>query len=330
MSKPSHNGVTFLQALLAALMLTAVQLGLANEGRRVPTIGLAIPVDPSTDAPFQRAFRDGLRDLGYVDGKNVALIVRYSNGDPGKLREIIRELIELKVDVLMGDAPQLKEATRTIPIVSPTMANPVKTGLVASLSRPGGNITGLSSQRYDIDPKVVELTKELFPDLRRLGLLLDDARERDLEKYADHEFRRLTGDIGVSLRILRVRTPNDVRAVPKVIDHERLDAVIVWESAFLYQHRRALLDSLAHRLPVIGSGKEMVEAGAVFSYSVDWQDMFRRSAAYVDKILRGAKPGELPIEQPKRFELIVNLRAAKALGIAIPESILLRADEIIR
>jgi putative ABC transport system substrate-binding protein len=140
------------QTLFVALVLTGLHLTSADEGPKLPTIGLAIPVDPATDAPFQKAFRDGLRDLGYVDGKNVTLIVRYANGDPAKLRANIRELIALRVDVLTGDAPTLKEATSTIPIVSSMMGDPVRTGLVASLARPGGNLTGLSTQRYDTDP----------------------------------------------------------------------------------------------------------------------------------------------------------------------------------
>lgn len=320
----------FVGTILAALALTGPYLASANEGRRLPAIGLAIPVDPDTDAPFQAAFRDGLRDLGYVDGKNVTLIVRYSNGDPAKLRGIIRELIALKVDVLTGDAPSLKEATTTIPIVSPTMSDPVRTGLVASLARPGGNVTGLSSQRYDTDPKLLELTKELVPNLKRLCLLFDDTREPNLVNYINAEFRSLARDIGVNLRMIPVRTLDDIRAVPGVINQERPQAALIWASAGIYQHRHILIGSMAHRLPVIGEGRELAEAGAVLTYSVDWLDMFKRSAAYVDKILKGAKPADLPIQQPTRFKLVVNLKIAKVLGIKVPESIMVRADEIIR
>jgi putative ABC transport system substrate-binding protein len=318
------------KSILITLVAIGSGLAYADEGGKLPIVGLAIPVDPSTDAPLQKAFRDGLRDLGYVDGTNVTLIVRYSNGDPSKLREIIRELIELKVDVLMGDAPPLKEATTTIPIVSPTMSDPVRTGLVASLGRPGGNVTGLSSQRYDIDPKLLELTKELQPNLKRLCLLFDESREHNLVNYANSEFRALARNVGVSVCMIPVRTLNDIRAVSGVIDRERPQAALVWGSAFIYQHRRALIGPVAHRLPITGEGRELVEAGAVLSYSVEWLDMFRRSAAYVGKILKGAKPADLPIEQPTKFKLVVNLRIAKALNIKVPESILVRADEVIR
>jgi putative ABC transport system substrate-binding protein len=316
--------------ILFASVLTGAQLAAADESRKLPTIGLAIPVDPATDAPFQKAFRDGLRDLGYVDGKNVTLIVRYSNGDPAKLRGLIQELIALRVDVLWGDAPALKEATTTIPIVSAMMGDPVRTGLVASLARPGGNLTGLSTQRYDTDPKLLELTKELLPNLKRLCLLLDDTRERDLINYADNEFRALARDVGVSVRLIPVRTPGDIRSALRTVHQERPQALMIWASAFMYQHRHTLIGSAAHRLPVVGEGRALAEAGAVLTYSPDFADVFRRSAAYVDKILKGAKPADLPIEQPTKFKLVVNLKAAKALNINVPESILVRADEIIR
>lgn len=318
------------RTILTALALTATYLAFADEGRKLPTIGLAIPVDSATDAPFQKAFRDGLRDLGYVDGRNVTLIVRYANGEPDKLREIIRELIALKIDVLTGDAPTLKEATTTIPIVSPTMSDPVRTGLVASLARPGGNLTGLSSQRYDIDPKLLELTKELQPNLKHLCVLFDESRENNLVNYANNEFRALARNIGVSVCMIPVRTLNEIRAVPGIIGRERPQAALLWASAFIYQHRLTLVGPLAHRLPITSEGRELAEAGAVLSYSVEWPDMFRRSAAYVDKILKGAKPADLPIEQPTKFKLVVNLKTAKALNINVPESIRVRADEIIR
>ena len=316
--------------VLFAAVLAAAQLEAAEETKKLPTVGLAIPVDPATDALFQEAVREGLRDLGYVDGKNVILIVRYSNGDSGKLRENIRELVALKVDVLMGDAPLLKEATTTIPIVSPTMSDPVRTGLVASLARPGGNITGLSSQRYDIDPKLLELTKELQPNLRRLCVLVDESREQNLMNYANNEFRALARNVGVSVCLIPVRTLDNIRAVPGIIARERPQAALLWASAFVYQYRNKLIGPVAHRLPVTGEGRELAEAGAVLSYSVEWLDVFRRSGAYIGKILNGAKPADLPIEQPTKFKLVVNLKAAKALNIKVPESILLRADEIIR
>jgi len=318
--------------ILASLALTGAHPAFTDEGRKLPTIGLAVPIDAASDAPYQKAFRDGLRDLGYVEGKNVTFIARYSNGDPAKYREIIRELIALRVDVLWGEALELKEATTTIPIVSPTMdwGDPVRTGLVTSLARPGGNLTGPSSQRNDIDPKLLQFTKELLPGLKRLCLLFDGRRERNLVDYADNEFRALAHDIGVSVCMIPIRTPDDIRAMPGTIDRERPQAVMIWNSPFIFQNSHALVGAVANRLPVLDDIHNSAAAGAVLTYSVDWLDMFRRSAAYVDKILKGAKPGDLPIEQPTKFTLVVNLKAAKALGIKVPESILVRADEVIR
>lgn len=322
--------VKLVSAILAAVVLTAVDPAVTGESKKLPAVGLAIPVDQPTDAPFQKAFREGLQEAGYVDGKNVTLIVRYANGNPKRLSENIRELIALKVDVLMGDATPLKEATTTIPIVSPTMSDPVKTGLVASLARPGGNVTGLSSQRYDIDPKLLELATELLPRLKRLCVLYDDAREHELVAYADKEFRALARGRGITICTIPARTASDIQAVPKAVASKRPQAALVWASAFIFQQRQMLIGPISQRIPVIGEGKELAEAGAVLSYSVDWPDIFRRSGSYVARILKGAKPADLPIEQPRQFKLVVNLKAAKKLNVKVPESILVRADEIIR
>lgn len=324
--------ITLIRVIVAALVLAAAYMASAGESRRLPTIGLAIPVDPGSDAPYQNAFRDELRALGYVEGKNIAFIVRYSSGDPAKYREIIRELIALRVDVLWGEARELKEATTTIPIVSPTMGfgDPVRIGLVESFARPGGNLTGPSSQRHDIDPKLLQLTKELLPGVKRLCLLYDGRPERNLRDYAENEFRALAREFGVSLCMIPIRNQDDIEAVPRIVSQQRPQAVMIWISEFMYQHHRTLVNPIAHRLPVIGDLREVAVAGAVLIYSVDHIHMFRRSAVYVDKILKGAKPGHLPIEQPTKFKLVVNLRTADALGIKVPESILVLADEIIR
>ena len=316
--------------LLVAGMLVAVSLANADEDKKLPTVGLSIPVDRATDAPFGKAFREGLKEAGFIDGKNVKLIPRYADGDPKRMHEQIRELIDLNVDVLEGDAQQLKEATTTIPIVSPTMSDPVKTGLVASLAHPGGNITGLSSQRYDIDPKLLELAMELVPKLKRLCVIFDDAREPNLAAYAQSEFRSIARDHGVTICTIPARTAQDIQAVPKAIAVEHPQAVLVWASAYIYQQRRLLIGPIARRVPVVGEGQELAEAGAMISYSVDWSDMFRRAGVYVARILKGAKPADLPIEQPTKFKLVVNLKMATQLGVKVPESILVRADEVIR
>ena len=317
-----------------SILITLVAIGsgfaCADQGRKLPTIGMAVPVDRATAEPFQNAFREGMRNLGYVDGENVVIIERFANGDPAKLRKSIKELIALHVDILMGEAPLLKEMTTTIPIVSPTMGDPVKTGLVASLARPGGNLTGVSGQSYDIWPKQLELAKELVSNLRHICLLFDKNDEPNAVTNANTEFRALARGIGITVRTLQVGSLDDLRAALKTIQKERPQALVVWLSPLLNLHHQMIMDSIAHRMPVIGEGREFAEAGALLTYSVDWRDMFRRSAAYVDKILKGARLGDLPIEQPTKFELIVNLKAAKALRLNVPQSILLRADEVIR
>ena len=193
-----------------------------------------------------------------------------------------------------------------------------------------GRFTGLSAQSYEAAPKLLELTKELIPNLKRLVLLFDDSREPNLANYINDEFRALARCIGVNVRSIPVRTLEDIRGLPRTVDQERPQAVMIWASAFTYQNRIALIGPVAHRLPVIADGPQLAEAGAVLTYSVDWLDMFRRSAVYVDKILRGAKPADLPIEQPTKFKLVVNLKAAKTLGIRVPDPMLAGADELIR
>jgi putative ABC transport system substrate-binding protein len=318
------------KGILVALAAIGIGFAHADEARKLPTIGMVVPVDAAADAPFQKAFRDGLRALGYEDGKNVTIIVRYANGDPSKLGALIKELIALHVDILVGDAPALKEATATIPIVSPTMGDPVKTGLVASLARPGGNLTGVSMQTYDLWPKRLELARELVPKLTRLCLLVDENDEPGAVAYANTEFRTLARGAGITVRTLAVGSPEDLRAALKTIHKERPQVLIVWDSPLMTQYRYTITHSVAHWLPVLSEGRHFAEAGALLTYSVDQYDLFRRSATYIDKILKGAQPRDLPIEQPTKFELIVNLRSAKSLNMTIPESILLRADEVIR
>jgi putative ABC transport system substrate-binding protein len=301
----------------------------AEEGRRLPTIGGAVPVDQATDAPYQSALRDGLRQLGYVDEKNIKFVARYANGDPDKLRAIIKELVDLRVDVLVGDARLLKEATTTIPIVSPTMGDPVRTGLVASLARPGGNLTGLSAQSYDLWPKLLELAKELVPRLTRLGFLFDTNDEPDALNRSG-EFNELARREGMTALSLPVGSYADIQAALKTIQKERPQVLVVWSSPLLTQHRGSIIEAVGRQLPVISDGRFFAEAGALLTYSADWPDLFRRSASYIDKILKGAKPGDLPIEQPTKFELVVNLQTAKALRMKMPESVLVRADKIIR
>jgi putative ABC transport system substrate-binding protein len=318
------------KGILVALAAIGIGFAHADESRKLPTIGLATPVDRVSAKPYIDAFREGLRNLGYVEGKNVIIIERYANGDRAKLHQIIKEFIARPVDVLFGDASVLMEETKTIPIVSATMGDPVKTGLVASLSHPGGNLTGVSAQSYEVWPKQLELAKELIPNLRHVCLLFDATDEPNSITNANTVFRTWARDVGIAVRTLPVASLDDLRAALKTIQKERPQALFVWLSPLLFQHHHLIMNSVARRMPVIGESREYAEAGALLTFSVDWMDMYTRSAVYVDKILKGAKPGDLPIEQPNKFQLIVNLKVAQALRLKVPESILLRADEVIR
>jgi putative ABC transport system substrate-binding protein len=315
--------------LVTSVAMTPV-LTTADEGRKLPTIGFAVPVDPATDAPFQEAFRSGLRDLGWIDGKNLTIVVRYANGDPAKLRSLVKELVALPVDILVGDAKVALEATTTIPIVSETMDDPVRAGLVPSLARPGGNLTGVSAQTYDLWPKRVELARELVPSLKHLCFLFDTTHERGALAYANGEFKEIARGAGITVRTLPIASLDDLRGALETIPKECRQVLMIWRSPFIAQHRRTIMNAVALRIPVIGDAQSLAEDGALLSYSVDWLDMFRRSATYVDKILKGAKPGDLPIEQPTKFNLVANVRTANGLGIRIPQSILVRADTVIR
>jgi len=316
-------------ALSVLAVMTATLPVTADEGRRLPVIGAAIPVDQATDAPYQNALREGLRQLGYVDGTNYRFVARYANGDATKLSAIIKELVELRVDVLIGDARLLKEATTTIPIVSPTMGDPVRTGLVASLAHPGGNLTGLSAQSYDLWPKELELAKELMPRLTKIAFLFDTNDEPGaLTRSAD--FQELAQRQGITTLSLPVASFPDIQAALKTLQRKRPQLLVIWSSPLLTQYRVEIVRAVGHQLPIISDGRFFAEAGALLTYSVDWQDLFRRSASYIDKILKGAKPGELPIEQPTKFELVVNLQTAAALRLQLPESILVRVDRVIR
>jgi putative tryptophan/tyrosine transport system substrate-binding protein len=326
-----NGGVTrfALRVTFAISAVLAATFAGADEVRTIPTVGIAVPIDPVTDVPYNTALREGLRELGYVDGKNVILAMRYANGDAAKYPAIIRELVALHVDILIGEAGPLKEATTTIPIVSPTMSDTVKTGLVASLAHPGGNLTGVSAQSYDIWPKQLDLAKEVVPNLRRMSLLFDVNDQRDSLAYAK-EFADLARGIGISVRSFPVGTLGELQTALATIRKERPQLLMVWSSALMIQYRRTIVDAVAHKLPVMSDGRFLGEAGALLTYSVDYLDMFRRSAAYVDKILKGAKPGDLPIEQPTKFKLLVNLKTARALGITIPDALRVRTDEVIR
>jgi putative ABC transport system substrate-binding protein len=289
------------------------------------------------DPRMREAFLQGLRDLGYVEGRNLVIEWRDAEGKPELLPALAAELVALKVDVIMitggtRGALAAKQATRTVPIVFPVVGDPVAEGLVTSLARPGGNVTGLSAVSPELVGKSLELLKQAVPGVSRVAFLLKpdampDRAKKDRLKAADVAARAL----GVRLQVVEARGPEDFDRAFSAMTRARADALAVLSTPVFDSERRRLVDLAAkNRLPTVYSYRNYVEAGGLMSYGPDLPDLFRRSATYVDKILKGAKPGDLPVEQPTKFELVINLRAAKALGLTIPQSVLARADQVIQ
>jgi putative ABC transport system substrate-binding protein len=308
-----------------------VGLADAEDARKLPRIGQVFGSNPSVAKPYDEAFRQGLRSLGYVDGENVTILPRYAHGDPARYPALLSELIELKVDVLLlayTTVPAAMQLTKTIPIVAPAMGDALGDGFVASLARPGGNLTGGSTFGGELGSKRLEFAMQMVPGLRRAVVMFEAIGF--LESGAN-EFRTLAQGVGVTIYPVGVRNLDEIETALKAMQRNRPQALILWGTPMMYEHGfRIIAGSASYKVPVISDGRVFAEAGALLTYNANLHEMWKRSALYVAKILKGAKPGDLPIEQPTRFELIVNLKTAKALGITIPESILLRADEVIR
>jgi putative ABC transport system substrate-binding protein len=321
--------------LALALLVSCLDLGSAADSQQ-PTsprhIGVLLALF-SQESPEAQAFRQGLRDVGYTEGRDVVIEWRFSAGDYTRIPELVADLVQRKVDVIVVDTTvatrTAKRATSTIPIVMATIADPVGTGLVASLAHPGGNVTGLSMMTTDLSAKRLQLLKEAIPRLTRVAVLWNP--DTPYHPKAVEEVKAVAPTLSIQLRFVAARTSEDFGAAFSAAKRAQAQALYVIIDPYFFNHRRTLLALASKaRLPVIYGEKNFVEAGALMSYGPNFGDMFRRSAEYVDKILKGAKPGDLAIEQPTKFELVVNLKTAKALSINIPESILLRADEVIR
>ena len=301
----------------------------------MPVIGYLGIGSPDTEVSLA-AFRQGLSEAGYAEGQSVTIHYRFAEGNPERFPALAAELVMLKVHVIVTAGGTLaavaaKRATATIPIVFTAVGDPVEEGIVASLARPGGNVTGFSVTLPDLIGKFLELIKEAVPGASRVALLLkpdampDRARENRL-KEADVSARAL----GVKLQVFEARGREDFSGVFSDIYKARADALVVWPTPLFQLERRRLVDLAAeHRLPAVFPFKNYVEAGGLMSYGPNPPDLSRRAAIYAGKILKGTKPSDLPVEQPTKFELVINLRTAKALGIAVPASLLARADEVI-
>ena len=303
----------------------------AQQPAKVPRIGfLRAEVPPES---YIEAFRQGLREHGYVEGQNILIEYRWAEGNEERLRSLVGELIRLKVDLIVTSAPAAtraaKEATTTIPIVMVHVADPVAFGLVASLARPGGNVTGFALLFPELSGKRLEVLKDALPKLSRVAVLWNAANP--FKVYDLKEVQAVASTLRVTLQTLPVRGPEDLDDAFQAAVKSGAGGLITLEDPFTGAHRTRIVDlALKHRLPAVYGTRVFVDAGGLMSYGPNPVDQSRRAATYVDKILKGAKPGDLPVQQPTRFELVINLKTAKALGLTIPQSLLFRADEVIQ
>ena len=320
---------------LAGGIVAAPLAAEAQQAGKVYRIGILanVPLTDSQGARLWGAFIQGLRELGYVEGKNITIEWRFSEGKYERLPELAADLARLKVDVIVAPATQnvavAKQATGTIPIVMTGSGDPVGSGLVVSLARPGGNVTGLSVLAPEIVGKQLELLKEIVPKVSRVAVLWNPTNTS--HPLLLREAKVAARSLGVQLHILEARGPEEVESAFATMTRERAGALLVPTDGMFLLHRARIAELAAkHRLPAMYGLREFVDAGGLMVYGASLRDSFRRAATYVDKILKGAKPGDLPVEQPTKFELIINLKTAKALGLTIPQSLLLRADEVIQ
>ncbi len=319
---------------LLVLLVGWAGMAEAQQPKKIPRVGFLSVSSLAANATRIEAFRQGLRDLGYVEGKNIVIEWRYAEEKQDRLRELASELVRLKVDVIVTTGPTTtraaKEATITIPIVMAFDFDPVGNGFVASLARPGGNITGLSTLAPEISGKQLELLKEIVPKLSHVAVLGDSTTAGTAQSLKEVELAARA--LKVKLQYLDVLDPKDIEIAFRAAGTGRADAVLMLVGgAIAGGHRTEIVElAVKSRLPVIYNRREYVEAGGLMFYGVNVNDLFRRTATYVDKILKGRTPADLPVEQPMKFEFIINLKAAKQIGLTIPQNVLARADKVIK
>lgn len=319
---------------VAALLVPALMsmLGVAQSADKLPLIGFLGNSTPTLEANLVGPFRDGLHDLGYVEGRNISIVYRWAQGDYARLSPLVAELIAAKVDVIVTAgtpaALAVTKATSSIPLVMVAVGDPVGTGLVKSLARPGGNATGLTSITPELEGKRLELIREVLPNVSRVAVFWNPS---NAYQVADE---KAVGAAAATLRMtelsLAVSKPDDLdRAFEHLLDKNADAMLVLADRVFLHNRQRIIDFAMRHRLPVMSAYRELAEAGGLMSFGPNYGAMHRQAATYVDRILRGAKPADLPVEQPAKFEFVVNLKAAKALNIAVPQSMLLLADRVI-
>jgi ABC-type uncharacterized transport system substrate-binding protein len=321
--------VLTLCAMLFALSFPAE----AQQPKKVPRIGY-LGQEPARESTRFDAFRAGLRELGYIEGHSIVIESRYTGGNADEYPKIAAELVSLKVDLIVagggsGLARAVKGTTTTIPIVITGGSDPVGAGLVASLARPGGNITGLTAIAAELAGKRLELLKETLPKLTRVGVLWNPTDQGSAQGLKEIEIAAPT--LGLEIQSLQVRSPSNFESAFKAAIAGRTRALQVLQSGLINSHRNRIVEfATKNRLPTIFADAAVVEAGGLMSYGPNAPDLYRRAATYVDKILKGAKPADLPVEQPKKFDFIINLKTAKQIGLTIPPNVLARADKVIK
>ena len=304
----------------------------AQQARRIPRIGFMGTSTPALEANLGGAFREGLGELGYQESRNIIIEYRWADGRYERFPALVADLLAVPVDVIVtaGTPATLavKNATSTIPLVMIAVGDPVGTGIVPSLARPRGNITGLSSIAPDLEGKRLELLREMIPKLSQVALFLNPTNE--FHAVSVRQAFAAAQALGIKLQPLEVRTSEELDGAFAAIVRTKPDALLILADRVFLHNRKRMMDFAAeHRLPSVNAYRELVEVGGLMSYGPSYEDMHKRAADYVDKILKGAKPGDLPVEQPSKFTLILNVKSAKALGLEIPPMLLARADEVI-
>jgi putative ABC transport system substrate-binding protein len=323
----------FIGTVAGGLLAAPLAAG-AQQAGKVPRIGFLSLTSPSDRPPLLDAFRQRLRELGWVEGQSIVIDYRYAEGRVDRLPDLAAELVRLKVDLIVASAgtqvaTAAKNATETTPVVMIAVRDPVGTGLIASLARPGGNVTGVSGYAgLESVAKQLELLKETVPKMRRVAILSNPSNA--YHQLAIREVNVRARSLGVQLQLLEARGPNEFDGAFAAMAKERVEALLVLSDGIFSSHRTRLADLAARsRLPAVYGIRESVEAGGLMSYGPSFLDFYRLAATYVDRIVKGAKPADLPVEQPTKYELVINLKTAKALGLTISQSLLQRADQVI-
>ena len=325
------KALTLVVAFTLSVLLTPPATE-AQQRDHLPRVGYLGTSSALLEPELVKAFREGLRDLGYVEGRNILIEYRWAEGNYQRYPDLVADLVNLKVDLILTTgtpgALAAKRATQTIPIVMAVAGDAVGAGLVSSLARPGGNVTGLTAINPDLEGKRLGILREVFPKLTTLVVLLNPSNPYTAVSWEQTKVSAKA--LGIKLQPVELRGPGEFKDAFAKVARQRPDGITMVSDRFLLAHRTQIVDFVAKtRLPAMYPYRDFVVAGGLMSYSPSYEDLFRRAATYVDKILKGAKPADLPVEQPTKFELVINLKAAKTLGLTIPASVLARADQVI-